>query len=191
MKDRHSEKTDNTDSRIILFDSGRAPWWYKIPTMAIGLFLWWLGVSLAATSYFGIHTGIRADKGGSPLLALIIIFGIGLAFLFVSFGQKRIYFNPLDRGLYSQVRGFVGWCRSTSLPFTDGCEFHIYHTTDVFGVGTWKLALKQDDGSSRRVTQISTIGAGSEKRLRPFCDLLEENTGLPVIYHQRGSEYRR
>jgi len=190
MEDHPSEKTDNTDSRIILYDSGRPPLWYRIPAVAIGLLLWWFGALVTATSYFGVDTGIRVNKGGSPLLGFIIIFGLGVAFLFVTFCQMRVYFNPVDRGLYSQGRGFFGWRGSRSLPFTDGCEFHI-HYTSVFALGNWELSLKQEGGSSRLLTVISTIGVGSTERLRSFCDLLEANTGLPVVFHERGSQYRR
>ncbi len=173
----------HSESNSLLLDSGRYPLWFRIPAAAIGLSMWWFCFLLAADSYFGRHIGPTVNRAqGSPLLAIIIIFGIGLAMLYVWVAQVRIYFDPIHNCLYEESHGFFRW-RGRSLPITDAREFHIRFVTIYCG-GVWKLSMNCADGSSRRVTSLPRLSSDTTW-LRSFRDALQQKTGLQVILHER------
>jgi len=184
---RSQQDTVNPESKILLLDSGRYPLWIRLPTLVIGTFLWWLGATAAAQYYFGFRTSLVTQDKGSPLLGLMIIFGIGLGFLFVWFAQKRISFDPMNRGLFVETRGFVRW-HGTLKPLTDGCELHM-HYTSVFANGNWELSMLQYDGEFKFLTSFVYFKR-DKNWLQSFRDALEEKTGLPVIVHEIGSSWR-
>ena len=186
---RSQQHTASPESKILLLDSGRFPLWFRLPAVAIGLLLYWVGTAVTINHYFGIQMGLgKSTINGSPLLGLIIIYGIGLPFLFVWFAQKRICFDPASKGLFVETRGFVRW-HGTLKPLTDGCELHM-HYISVFANGNWELSMIQYDGEFKFLTSFVYFKR-DKNWLQSFRDALEEKTGLPVIVHEIGSSWRR
>ncbi len=185
---RSQESITNSDSKILLLDSGRFPLWFRMPAAAIGLLLYWFGTALTTNYYFGIQMGLgKSTSNGSPLIATLILFGIGMPFLFVWFAQKRIYFDPVNKGLFVERRGFVRW-HGTSKPLTDCHELHIYYTK-AFVLGNWNLSMIKNDGVFKFLTAF-TCFKKDKNWLDSFRETFEENTGLTVIVHEIGSSWR-
>ncbi len=185
---RSQQHTVDPNSNILLLDSGRFPLWYRLPAVAIGFILYWFGIAITTNYYFGIQMGLgKSTINGSPLLFLITMLGIGLPFLFVWFAQKRISFDPVNKRLFIETRGFVRW-HGTLKPLVDGRELHM-HYTSVFALGNWELSMIQYDGEFKFLTSFVYFKR-DKNWLQSFRDRLEENTGLSVIVHEIGSSWR-
>jgi len=173
------------DSKILLLDCGRYTLWLRLLAVAVALVLCWFGIAITANHYFRIQMGLgNTTIKGSPLTLLIFLFALGLAFLFVWFAQSRIYFDPALKSLFVEGHVFFRW-HGRTIPLTDGCEFHIRFVS-IYSGGVWELSMNHFDGSSQLVLQIPYLRKG-ETPLHTFRDLLEENTGWPVVLHERNS----
>jgi hypothetical protein len=187
-KSAGSKTKSNSESKILLLDSGRYPLWFRLPAVAIGLTLYWFSIAITTNHYFGIQLGLgNSTINSSPLVFIIIMFGIGLPFLFVWFAQKRISFDPVNKGLFVERRGFIRW-HGTLMPLTDCHELHIYQIR-VFACVYWDLSMIQSDGSLNFLTYF-TYFKKDKNWLQSFRNTLEENTGLPVVVDERGSSSR-
>jgi len=160
----------------ILYDTGRAPLWMRIPVLMVGLFTFYLGVQLAAYGLFGVDMPGMSDFHGSPLLGSLACFPLAALFIYIWFAQLRILFDATRYELIVSSRGYLRW-HEHRISLTDGRKFHIQRNRLTRGKWNWQISLEFADGRIERVVEI-TSGVES------FAELLERATKLPVMKHE-------
>lgn len=160
----------------ILYDTGRAPLWMRIPILIVGLFTFYLGTQLAAYGLFGVDMPGMSDIHGSPLLGSLACFPLAALFIYLWFAQLRVLFDATRYELIVSSRGYLRW-HDRHISLTDGRKFHIQRVYQLRGKWNWKVSVEFADGRIERVIEI-TSGVES------FAELLEGATKLAVIKHE-------
>jgi hypothetical protein len=160
----------------ILYDTGHASLWLRIPILTVGLFTFYLGVQLAAFGLFGVDMPGMSDVHGSPLLGSLACFPLAALFIYIWFAQLRILFDATRNELIVSSRGYLRW-HEHRISLTDGRKFHIQRVYRLRGNWNWEISVEFADG---RIEQVIEITSG----MVPFAELLERATKLPVMKHE-------
>jgi len=159
-----------TTSNTLLYDTGRVPLWLRIPLLAFGLLMLWLGVSVAAHELFGVNLGISHVQGSSPLLGSLVCFLIAALFIFVWFGQRQVLFDEARQELVIRTRGYTR-IHERHVSLIGGREIHMRYIRSIVS-RTWHVTVEFPDGRSEHVASTSDI--------EPLAKSLEATVKLPI-----------
>jgi hypothetical protein len=160
-------------SDVLLFDSGRFPFWFRVPALVFGLLLAWLAAAIAAYSLFGVRLGIpMSDVRGSPFLGSLACLAIAAIWIFIWFAQLQILFDSTRQELIVRTRGyFRSHDRRVSL--VGSREIYMRRGPRGFASRTWNVSINFSDGRSEHVTSIPS-------GIELLAESLEAATNLPI-----------
>jgi len=157
-----------TTSNTLLYDTGRVPLWLRIPLLAFGLLMLWLGIAIAANGLFGVRW---INGHGSPLLGSLGCFLLAALFIFVWFGQLKILFDEARQELVVRTRGYTR-LHERRISLIGGRGIHMGYVHSGFNSWRWDVTVEFSDGRSEHVTSISDI--------EPLAKSLEATVKLPI-----------
>ena len=157
-----------TTSNTLLYDTGRPPLWLRIPLLAFGLLMLWLGIAAAANGLFGVRW-INAQ--GSPLLGSLACFLLAALFIFVWFGQLQILFDEARQELVVRGQGYTR-VHEHRISVTGGREIHLRYIS-MIGGSWWEVTVEFSDGRSEHVAPVKSD-------IEPFAQSLEATVKLPI-----------
>lgn len=146
--------------------------WVRIPLLAVGLLMLWLGIAIAAKGLFGV-TWINGH--GSALLGSLVCFLLAALFIFVWFHQLQILFDETRQELVVRTNIYFH-VHERRISLIGGREIHTRYFPGggPFGGGTrWIVTVDFSDGRSEHV-------AGIPSDIEPFAQSLEAASKLPV-----------
>ena len=140
------------DSEVLLFDSGRFPWWFRIPAVGFGLLALWLALALAAHGLFGVSLGIAPSGGrSSSLFISLACLVIAALWIFIWFAQLKILFDAERHELITR-----GYFRSGErrMALADAKEIQIRRIRSGLASTAWRVTVEFSDGRSEQVTVL-------------------------------------
>lgn len=157
----------------IVFDSGRFPYWIRIPALLIGVLCIWFAVAVVARTYWGNNFGFPfKDVRGSSLLGVIIAGIIAFAFFWVAFAQLRIIVNPGQKEMKVLTRQIAFWhVRRFSL--SDSKEIAVRNVHNGIASTTNRVEIVFADGRRILVTDLA-------EDCKSFVTRLSNVTNLPI-----------
>lgn len=118
----------------VLYDTGRFPYWLRIPMTLVGIGILYFGFAIAAHALFGISLGLGIDFSraqGSQVLGFLGCMLIGILWSGMWFYQAKILFNPATRALTLGRRNRIPYEGATAVAIT--C-FHTFPARTLYGV---------------------------------------------------------
>ena len=161
------------ENEQILYDTGRMPYWFRLPGTIIGISILWLAASIAANSLFGITLGIDwGNASGSSFWGFIACCVIGLLWTGSWFYQVRIIFN-------TETRELIYWATGSrrKIPY-DNCTAISISRAWRGGLGNRQVCninLVRTDGKRESVYDMD-----SESDAEALAQALARGTGLNI-----------
>lgn len=160
------------DSRVVVFDSGRASLWFRIPALLFGLAAGSFGVVLAVEAIRGT---VPAKASGSPLLGCLALLLISALWILVWFVQLRLVVMQPSRDILIQTRSYFGW-HERRVATTGAVAVRIERVRNGIASTTWRMFLEQPNRADKTVTDL-----GHPANIEFLAQNLSAELSLPVL----------
>jgi hypothetical protein len=162
------------EEHLLLFDSGRAGHFLRVPIAILGILMLSFGAREISFYLFGYDLGIhQTAELSSPVPAFLSLLGLGLLFLSVWFLRKRIFLDANRGDIIVRVSTpFGGRVHRVSL--SDATGVYREFCQGLRGDTYWNIGISFKDRGQCPL-------ARAEEREDEFVRKLSEKIQLPIL----------
>lgn len=137
----------------LLYDTGRIPFWLRLPCAAAGVFLLWISAHVLSSHLFGFALGLHfKNESGSPVIGFLATLALGLFLLSTWFLRNRIYLDASGKEIVVRHAGLFG--RSVRrIQLSDAAGVSV-RPGKIRGGAFWDISIELKNGRQEWLTRV-------------------------------------